>query len=95
MTKRDDALAALKDIRKALQQGRDHAMGVIGKIIANVEAGEDLKPLPPPAPRVRTPMKPMIAPQPAPEPEAAPEPEVAETTDEPSDEPDEKEGDPA
>ena len=78
MTKRDDALAALRDIRRAIFQSRDNANTMIGRMIKEIEDGGDLKPLPAPAPRVRTPMAPMATgpkPAPTPVPEKEPEPE--------------------
>ena len=86
MSKRDDALAALRDIKRAVLQGRDTAVTMTSLMIKQMENGEDLKPLPAPAPPVRTPMAPMAT-KPKPAPTPVPKPEV-ETTDKPSDEPD-------
>ncbi len=91
MTKKADTLAALRDIKRAVLQGRDNAVNVVSLMIKNLETGEDLKPLPAPVARVRTPMAPMATgPKPAPvavsapepEPDLAPAPEMAGETEE-------------
>ena len=77
MTKKADTLAALRDIKRAVLQGRDNAVNVVSLMIKNLETGEDLKPLPAPEARVRTPMAPMATgPKPAPVTVLAPKPET-------------------
>jgi len=74
MTKKEDTLAALMQLKRAISQSRDVAVVTVSRMIAIVTEGGDFAPLPVAERAPRKPMKPMVT---APEPEAAP----AEKTD--------------
>jgi len=76
MTKKEDTLAALTQLKRAISQSRDAAIIAISRMIAIVNEGGDFAPLPEVERATRKPMKPMVT--------------APETTDEPSDVPDEK-----